>query len=103
MTAPAQHLLTLTGLTRRQVARLVGCSERTFSGYTHGATPTDPHRSRIDQLTAIIEPLGTTGEERRRALLASSRGLSLLHRLVAEVPRGQVIQVAIPVRERLGV
>ncbi len=99
MTATAQHLIALSGLSRRQVARAVGCTERALADNEQVRR----HQDRITLLTAVIEPLAATAEGRRAVLLASSSGPSLFHQLVAEVPRGQVIQVAIPVRERLGI
>ena len=103
MTTPARHLIDLSGLTRSQVARAVGCTERALTGYTLGRTPNEPDRVRIERLTAAIEPLAPTPEERRRALLASSTGRSNLHRLIAENPTFELIHATVPVRERLGV
>ncbi|WIE81272.1 hypothetical protein [Curtobacterium sp. MCSS17_016] len=104
MTTQVQHLINLSGLSRRQVARAVGCGERTLAGYAQGRAPTEAHQTRIDRVTAAISPIGNNPQERRRAILASGNGPSLLHRLIGENPTAQVIHTsALTVRERLGI
>jgi transcriptional regulator with XRE-family HTH domain len=97
-----QRLLGLSGLTAQQLARAIGCTERTVAGYCRGTIPQLEHQARVQHLIDVIEPLSDTAPGRRRALLDSSNGPSVLHRLIAEIPRGPVIQVTLPVRDLLG-
>lgn len=98
------RLVTLTGLTHRQISRLVGCTVRQVAEYCAGAEPSDQHRARVQRLLTAIEPLADAPDARRRALLASNGGRSLFHRLVAENPTDQVMHVpALTAREQLGV
>lgn len=93
-----------SGLTKSQVARLFGFSERTV--YTWIANNSVPAREeeRLASLITRIIPLGGTGDERRRALLKSSEGTSLFHQMVNEIPKAQVIQSSdLSVRDKLGV
>lgn len=103
MTTAAARLLDMSGLSTGQVARAVGCTKRTLTGYLLGTLPSAEHQTGIDGLIAVIEPLGNTPDGRRRTLLASSNGPSLLRRLIAEHPTGEVLQFTLPVRDRLGV
>ena len=96
-------LLDGSGLTPRQVARLFGVTVRTLQSWRAGTLALDHHIARLERLVAVVMPLGDTPEERRAALLKSSNGPSRFHRLLDEMPKGQVIQVVpVPVRERLG-
>jgi hypothetical protein len=63
----------------------------------------DEHHDRLVMLLNMTSHLhGSTPEERRAELLDSSRGMSLFHQLVSQVPSGQVVQYdAITARDQV--
>lgn len=82
----------LSGLTSSQIARLFGVSRRSVQNWIAGATMSPSNEERLSHLLAQIRPLGDGPLERRRKLLASSKGPSLLHQLTGELKRGRVIR-----------
>jgi hypothetical protein len=97
-------VLVSSGLSARQVGRLLGCSERTVHAAAHGITVLPEHQLlRAERLRDIIIPLAGSPEERRATLLRSNQGRSLFHRLVDEMPKSAVIQVnSLSAAEQLG-
>lgn len=79
------ELRAASGLTTHQVARLVGVSRRSIHNWINGNAIAAQHEERLSRLLAVVQALpGRTPAERRSALLDSSGGESLFHRLLAE-------------------
>ena len=97
-------LIAVSGLTVNQIARLFGVPGRAVHGWIWSRTVPVEHEVRLHHLHERMAPLGDTPEERRRELLRSSAGPSILRTMVSEVPQPQVIQwPGISVLERLGI
>lgn len=105
MSNVVNDVLVSSGLSARQVGRLLGCSERTVYAVAQGSSTLPEHQlPRAERLHEIIIPLGDSPEERRAALLRSQQGISLFHQLVDELPKPAVIQVnSLNAIEQLGV
>lgn len=105
MSNVVKNMLVNSGLSARQIGRLLGCSERTVHAVTQDLITLPEHQlPRAERLHEIIIPLGDSPEERRAALLRSQQGRSLFHRLVDELPKSAVIQVnSLSAIEQLGV
>ena len=94
----------LAGLTTDQVGRLFGVSRRSVHNWINGSAMAPQHEERAAAVLAIVQALpGATPEERRSALLDSSRGASLFHQLIATRSEAERLQVAgVSARERIG-
>lgn len=98
------HLRDISGLTADQIARLFGVSRRTVQNWVAGGSMAAQHEERLSVLLAKIAPLAPSAVERRAALLSSSSGTSIFHRLTAEIHKPIVLQAQpSSVRDRLGV
>ena len=79
------ELRAASGLTTEQVARLLGVTRRTVHNWINGNAMAAQHEERLSRLLALVQALpGATPAERRTALLDSSGGESLFHRLLGE-------------------
>lgn len=89
------ELRTASGLTTDQIGRLLGVSRRSVHNWINGNAMAAQHEERVSRLLALVQVLpGATPTERRSALLDSSRGESLFHRLLAE--RQEDAQIRVP-------
>lgn len=97
------QLRVLSGLTTDQVGRLFGVSRRSVHNWINGNAMAPQHEERAARILAMIQALpGSAPEERRAALLDSSKGTSLFHQLAATRQEGARLQVAgLSARERL--
>ena len=97
------ELRALSGLTADQVGRLLGVSRRSVQNWIAGNAMAGLHEEQVSRLLSIVLALpGSTAEARRAALLDSSKGESLFHKLLAE--RTEAIKVqgrALSVGERI--
>lgn len=104
--ASVAELRANSGLTDVQFARLFGVSPRNLHHWMSGGPMTQGHQRRAREITAVIDGLpGTTPEEKRQAILASSAsGYSAYDRLRAgnSEHRGFDINPALPVEVLLG-
>lgn len=101
--AAIRTLLDDTLMTRSQLARLMGVTERRVSHWMSGTPITAEHAERLEYITTAVAQLeAATPEERHAALLDSSRGPSPFRLLLDSAPKFQRIQHTIPVTERLG-
>lgn len=94
----------LVGLTTDQVGRLFGVSRRSVHNWINGNAMAPQHEERAATILAVVQALrGSTPEERRSALLDSSRGTSLFHQLIAARGEAARLQIAgVSARERIG-
>ncbi len=104
--SPAQQIAELrasTGLTTDQVGRLIGVSRRSVQNWIGGGAMSSEHEERASKILAIVQALpASTTAERRTALLDSSRGTSLFHRLVAVRSESARLQVpGVSIRGRI--
>ena len=83
-----------SGLTAAQLGRLFGVSRRSINNWMAGNSMAEHHEQRLSALQAFLITIpATTSEERRLALLDSSKGPSLFQQLVDEIPEGPVLHV----------
>ncbi len=88
------ELRNLSGLTASQIARLFGVSRRSVNNWMSGKPMAAGHEERLSHLLAIIRSLpGNGASSRKIALLDSSSGLSLFHRILREVATPAALQV----------
>jgi DNA-binding CsgD family transcriptional regulator len=98
-----EQLRGLTGLSASQIGRLFGVSRRSVNNWLVGNPMAPHHQERLSELEeTLMSVAGTTPEQRRAALLDSSRGTSLFHQLVGQVREDAVIHAApLAAREQL--
>lgn len=78
-------LRALSGLTADQVGRLFGVSRRSVQNWVAGNAMAVQHEEQVSRALSVIQALpGSTPDERRGALLDSSNGESLFHKLLAQ-------------------
>lgn len=92
-----------TGLTAQQLARLFDVSRRSVNHWLAGKPMAENHEARLERLEQVAQQLpGSTGAERRRALLSSTGGPSLYQQLCAEVRTSEPLQgVGLTVEEQI--
>jgi DNA-binding transcriptional regulator YiaG len=97
------ELRALSGLTADQVGRLLGVSRRSVQNWVAGNAMAGQHEEQVSRLLSVVLALpGSTADARRGALLDSSRGQSLFHKLLDE--RVEAVKVqgsAVSVGERI--
>lgn len=95
----------LTGLSANQLGRLFGVSRRSINNWISGMPMAEQHSNRLAQLQQIVMQLpSSSAAERKANLLDSSKGMSLFHQLVRQIPSGEVIQGdALSARNQLAV
>jgi DNA-binding transcriptional regulator YiaG len=85
---PAENiskLRVLSGLTADQVGRLLGVSRRSVQNWVAGNAMAVQHEEQVSRLLSVVQALpGSSPDERRSALLDSSSGESLFHKLLAQ-------------------
>jgi transcriptional regulator with XRE-family HTH domain len=93
----------LSGLTTDQVGRLLGVSRRSVHNWLNGGVMARQHAERVSEILALVKALdGETPEQRRAALLDSSGGQSLFHKLLKQLkPNAQLQVSAASARERI--
>lgn len=92
----------LSGLTTDQVGRLLGVSRRSVHNWLSGSSMASQHAERVSAILAIVNALEGTPEQRRAALLDSSKGQSLFHKLLQQLKPDAALQVAaVSVGERI--
>lgn len=92
----------LSGLTTDQVGRLLGVSRRSVHNWLSGGTMASQHAERVSEILAIVQAIDGSPDQRRAALLDSSKGPSLFHKLLQQRQRGPLLQVAaVSVGERI--
>ncbi|MBP2374086.1 helix-turn-helix domain-containing protein [Paeniglutamicibacter psychrophenolicus] len=93
---PAENiskLRVLSGLTADQVGRLLGVSRRSVQNWVAGNAMAAQHEEHVSRLLSVVQALpGSTAEERRSALLDSSNGESLFHKLLAQRAEASRVQ-----------
>jgi transcriptional regulator with XRE-family HTH domain len=83
----------LSGLTANQLGSLFGVSRRSINNWMAGAPMAPHHSARLQKLREVILQLtASTPIERKTELLDSSKGMSLFHQLVSQIPSGAIIQ-----------
>lgn len=87
------ELRALSGLTADQVGRLLGVSRRSVQNWVAGNAMAVQHEEQVSRLLSVIQALpGSTANERRGALLDSSDGESLFHKLLAQRAEASRVQ-----------
>lgn len=103
MMPPVRELIEISGLTARQVSRLLNVSPHSVHLWSKGLPVPEGHTGRLQHLLDAVRPLGDTPRARRVALLRSSEGPGVLHRLLDELPESQVLHPSpFSVRDHLG-
>jgi hypothetical protein len=102
-----KELLEMSGLSKNQISRALGTSERNVWGWvtdTELITPApDRITARAEKLIERFSAIPGSSEDRRRGLLASSKGRSVFHKAVDEIPESKPIHVRpFTVSEMLG-
>lgn len=99
-----KELKELSGLTIDQIGRIFGVSRRSVHNWMKGSRMSSPNEERLAELLAQVRDLPSdTPEGRRRILLSSKNGRSLLNQWVLSAPQGEVIKVkAFTPKELLG-
>jgi hypothetical protein len=104
-----QELLEMSGLSKNQISRALGTSERNVSSWVLDGGPfvrSTPAEitARAEELIERFSAIAGSSEDRRRGLLASSKGPSMFHKAVDEIPEGEVLQVRpYSVKDMLGI
>lgn len=79
-------------MTADQLGKLFGVSRRTIQNWVTGAPMAAKHQARMEELIALVEPLGDTPEGRRARIFSSENGPSLYHHLVQLVAKPVELQ-----------
>lgn len=97
------ELRILSGLTTDQVAKLMGVTRRSIHNWIGGSAMTRQNQQRVAELLSLVRSLpADTPEGRRDAVLDSSGGRSLFHRLLENLTQGSRVQsVPVTARERI--
>jgi hypothetical protein len=92
-----------TGLSVLAIARLFGVSRRTVTDWSLFGTVPTAYKARYQRILDVVASVGAANPvECRTALLASAPGGSIFHRLLAELPEPQTMQVpGVSVRDRI--
>lgn len=99
-----KELKELSGLTIDQIGRIFGVSRRSVHNWMRGRRMSPPNEERLAELLAQVRDLPSdTPEGRRRILLSSKNGRSLLNHWVLSAPQGAVLKVkALSPKDLLG-
>lgn len=87
-------LRALSGLTVDQMGRLMGVSRRSIHNWMNGGSMSRANEERLSRLFEVVQGLPGGPDQRRAALLDSSSGVSLFHRILRENTEWAVVQEA---------
>jgi len=105
-----KELVEMSGLSRNQISRALGTSERNVSSWILDggpfmrSTPAADITARAEELIERFSTIPGSSEDRRRGLLSSRNGPSIFHQAVDEIPEGEILHVRpFSVSEMLGI